>query len=151
MLCLKSFQVPRTNVLRNHREAPARASDDPTPAFAALTRGPQVGPSAGGSRGRAGAWIWHHSIVRAVALLVLIVALLSGCGGSDSSSVAVPVLVGLRESRATQFAEQIGLKPEVMHGRDEDMRTGFVYSQSVREGSMVDEGDTIKLWVSTGP
>jgi hypothetical protein len=31
--------------------APARAPDDPTPAFAPLSRGPQVGPSVGGAAG----------------------------------------------------------------------------------------------------
>jgi uncharacterized protein Veg len=30
------------------------------------------------------------------------------------------------------------------------MRDGFVYSQSVREGLTADEGDTVKLRVSTG-
>jgi hypothetical protein len=38
---------------RTTRSMPAlaRAPDDPTPAFAALTRGPQVGPSVGGAAG----------------------------------------------------------------------------------------------------
>jgi hypothetical protein len=89
-------------------------------------------------------------LVRAVALLLLTVALLSGCGGSEASSVVVPALVGLRESLATQTAEGKGLKAEVTHGPDKDMRKGFVYSQSIREGSIAHEGDTIKIVVSTG-
>ena len=65
----------------------------------------------GGFGGRDGA-LWHDPVVRAVALLALVVALLTGCGGDDSSSVVVPYVVGLSEPNAIQATEEAGL-PEV--------------------------------------
>jgi len=88
-------------------------------------------------------------LVPAVALLALIVALSTGCG-SESSSVVVPYVVGLQESLATQTADGAGLKPEIQYGANTDVPKGFVYSQSMREGSMAEEGETLAIWVSTG-
>jgi beta-lactam-binding protein with PASTA domain len=61
------------------------------------------------------------------------------------------MVVGLKGPLATQVTEQAGLKSEVTYGPDRDMREGFVYSQSIREGTTTDEGDTLQIWVSTGP
>jgi beta-lactam-binding protein with PASTA domain len=61
------------------------------------------------------------------------------------------MVVGLRESVATRITEEIGLKPEITYGPDKEIREGFVYSQSVREGERVNDGDTLKIGVSTGP
>jgi beta-lactam-binding protein with PASTA domain len=86
--------------------------------------------------------------VRAVALLSVIVALLTGCGGS--ASVVVPYTVGLKESLATQVAEEAGLQPKIEYGSGGGEK-GFVYFQSPREGSKVEDGDTLTMRVSTGP
>jgi beta-lactam-binding protein with PASTA domain len=61
------------------------------------------------------------------------------------------MLVGLKESVATQAARQAGLRPDVTYGRPDDRNVpeGVVYSQSIREGSIAEDGDTVTLWVST--
>jgi beta-lactam-binding protein with PASTA domain len=43
------------------------------------------------------------------------------------------------------------LDVQVKHMSDGEMRQGFVVSQSIREGTQVSEGDTLTIWVSTGP
>jgi beta-lactam-binding protein with PASTA domain len=88
--------------------------------------------------------------VRAVALLTLIVAVATGCGGSEPSTV-VPLVVGLRGPLAVQVARDADLEVEIRERSDDEMRFGFVVSQSIREGSKVSEGDTVTIWVSTGP
>ena len=62
---------------------------------------------------------WHDPVVRAVALLALVVALLTGCGGDDSS-VVVPYVVGLSEPNAIQVTEEAGLTPLVERGPTTD-------------------------------
>jgi beta-lactam-binding protein with PASTA domain len=90
--------------------------------------------------------------VRAVAQLAFVIALLSGCGGNDKEQQAtVPLFVGLKQSVALQAAEQSGLSVEVRHETNSDIPVGFVYLQSVREGTSVDVGSTVKLSVSRGP
>jgi beta-lactam-binding protein with PASTA domain len=89
--------------------------------------------------------------VRVVALVAVLVALMPACGGTESPAVVVPLVVGLREPLATQVAEQAGLKPTVTYRPDGDTRKGFVFWQSIREGSTAHEGDTLTIRVSTGP
>lgn len=93
---------------------------------------------------------WHDPVVRAVALLALVVALLTGCGGDDSS-VVVPYVVGLSEPNAIQVTEEAGLTPLVERGPTTDADKGFVYSQFPREGSVADEGQILTIRVSEGP
>ena len=88
--------------------------------------------------------------MRAVALFALIVALVTGCGGDESSGTVVPYLVGLQEPLATQVVEEAGLQPTVTYGPGRDIREGFVYSQNPREGSIVEDGETVTLRVATG-
>jgi len=90
-------------------------------------------------------------LVRAVAFLAVFLALVAACGGTESSTVVVPLVVGLREPLATQVTEQAGLKPAITYGPDSDTPQGFVYWQSIREGSTAHEGDMLTIRVSTGP
>ena len=83
-------------------------------------------------------------------VLAVVLVLMSGCGGDDSS-VVVPYVVGLREPLATQVVERAGLVPEIRRAPDADIRRGFVYFQSPREGSTADENDMLRISVSTGP
>ena len=93
---------------------------------------------------------WHDPVVRAVALLALVVALLTGCGGDDSSSVVVPYVVGLSEPNAIQITEAAGMTPLVERGPTTEADKGFVYSQFPREGSVADEGQILTIRVSLG-
>jgi beta-lactam-binding protein with PASTA domain len=88
--------------------------------------------------------------VRGVALVTLIAAFAAGCGGSEPATV-VPYVVGLRGPLAEQVTRNTELDVQVRHMSDGEMRQGFVVSQSIREGTQVSEGDTLTIWVSTGP
>ena len=89
-------------------------------------------------------------LVRAVALLVLIVALLSGCGGS-ANTLTVPYVVGLQETHAVQTVESSGLIPQVRHASTSEVTSGVVYRQSPREGTGANERTVVSIWVSSGP
>lgn len=88
--------------------------------------------------------------VRTVALfgLVAALALLAGCGGGDSS-VTVPLVAGLKEPLAVQVLEEARLVPSIERVPDADARAGVVVSQSITEGSDVDEGATVTIAVAT--
>lgn len=87
--------------------------------------------------------------MRGLALLSLTITLLPACGGSESSPVVVPAVVGLKQSLAAQAAKEVGLKMQIEHGRDKVCR-GWVYSQTPRDGSIAKKGDTLTFRVSTG-
>ena len=88
--------------------------------------------------------------MRVAALLAFVLIGLAGCGGSDSSTVA-PYVVGLREPLAIQVIGEANLVAHVTRQPDSEIDAGLVYFQSPREGSEVEEGDVLRISVSTGP
>jgi beta-lactam-binding protein with PASTA domain len=89
--------------------------------------------------------------VRAVALLILIVAIAAGCGGSElKHPTVVPYVVGLSGPNAVQVTRDANLEVDLRE-RPDEMRFGFVAAQSPREGTKVRRGDTLTIWVSRGP
>lgn len=88
--------------------------------------------------------------MRIAAPLALVVICLAGCGGSDSSTTA-PYVVGLREPLAIRVIEEAKLVPQVTRKSDSGVDAGLVYFQSPREGVEAEEGDVVRISVSTGP
>jgi serine/threonine-protein kinase len=67
------------------------------------------------------------------------------------SLVAVPGVVGLREEPAAARIERAGLVPQVVSRPSREQEEGFVFRQEPTGGSRVEEGDTVRIFVSTGP
>jgi serine/threonine-protein kinase len=70
---------------------------------------------------------------------------------AESGQVAVPFLVDLEERQAVALVLHAGLEPNVIREANADVEAGFVIKQEPTFGTKVDSGDTVDIWVSTGP
>jgi beta-lactam-binding protein with PASTA domain len=82
-----------------------------------------------------------------VVLVLAVSTIAAGCGAEDS--VAVPLLVGLKESVAFNFATEEGFEVEIQRGPSTAVRTGFIYRQSAREGTTLSDGAKLTIWVAS--
>ena len=64
--------------------------------------------------------------------------------------VRVPGVVGRQVSQAQELLEQRGLEAELRR-RSSDAEPGTVFRQDPRKGTTLEEGDSVLLFVSTGP
>lgn len=64
--------------------------------------------------------------------------------------VAVPKVVGDKESDAVKKLEELGLKFELEEETNNKVQAGIVYEQDIEEGTEVNKGDTVKIKVSAG-
>ena len=69
-------------------------------------------------------------------------------GGGD---VEVPDVVGLSEDRATQELEDAGLEVASRNRSNVDVDEGDVFRQTPEAGATAEEGDTVTIFVSSGP
>jgi serine/threonine-protein kinase len=102
-------------------------------------------------RRRAGPWL--------LVLLLLAAAALAGWyvftqieEQLGSATAAVPLVEGLKESRAVAQIEAAGLEADVIRAASADgVPAGEVGDQDPEAGVRISEGDTVTLYVSTGP
>lgn len=102
---------------------------------------------------RLAAWTVHPTVAcraAGVLLVVLLLWLATGCGGSDSQTGTVPTLVGLEESEAVAKARDSGLQVEIQHRPSADVRSGLVVKQSPSPGTTIEAGTSLVLVISTG-
>ena len=91
-------------------------------------------------------------------LIALLVLGLLALGGfllanllSAPAEVEVPDVVGMTERTATQRLENSGLEVEVRNRSNADVEQGEVFRQNPEAGATVEEGDTVRIVVSSGP
>jgi beta-lactam-binding protein with PASTA domain/tRNA A-37 threonylcarbamoyl transferase component Bud32 len=102
-------------------------------------------------RRRAGPWL--------LVLLLLAAAALAGWyvftqieEQLGSATAAVPLVEGMEEGRAVAVIEAAGLEADVIRAPStEDVPAGEVGDQDPEAGVRISEGDTVTLYVSTGP
>jgi eukaryotic-like serine/threonine-protein kinase len=102
-------------------------------------------------RRRAGPWL--------LVLLLLAAAALAGWyvftqieEQLGSATAAVPLVEGLKEGPAVAQIEAAGLEADVIRAAStEDVPAGTVGDQDPEAGVRISEGDTVTLYVSTGP
>lgn len=70
---------------------------------------------------------------------------------SGSSKVVVPSVVGKTEAQAKSLITGAGLKADVEPWPSGDVEEGEVVSQDPDDGSKVEEGSTVTIWVGTAP
>jgi eukaryotic-like serine/threonine-protein kinase len=70
-------------------------------------------------------------------------------GGSPE--VEVPDVVGLSENRARQELEDAGLEVQPRNRSNAEVEEGDVFRQTPEAGEMAEEGDTVTIFVSSGP
>jgi beta-lactam-binding protein with PASTA domain/predicted Ser/Thr protein kinase len=70
-------------------------------------------------------------------------------GGSPE--VEVPDVVGLSENRATQELEDAGFEVQPRNRSNAEVEEGDVFRQTPEAGEMGEEGDTVTIFVSSGP
>ena len=68
--------------------------------------------------------------------------------GEDT--VAVPYVVGIQAALAVEDIEDAGLVPQVRRVSNSDVEEGVVFAQDPTEGTRVDEGDVVRIDVSSG-
>jgi beta-lactam-binding protein with PASTA domain len=88
-------------------------------------------------------------------LLALMLLVLAGLGAiyyfTQNDEQTVPAVVGLRQERAEAAVRDAGLEPETAAREASTKPRGIVLGQSPDAGAKLDEGDTVRLVVSTGP
>ena len=90
-----------------------------------------------------------------ITLLVLGLLALGGfllanlLGGAEE--VDVPDVVGLSEERATNELEDAGLEVQSRNRSNAEVEQGDVFRQDPEAGATAEEGDTITIFVSSGP
>ncbi|MGH3053282.1 MAG: PASTA domain-containing protein, partial [Gaiellaceae bacterium] len=101
-------------------------------------------------RRRAGPWL--------LVLLLLAAAALAGWyvftqieEQLGSATAAVPLVEGLKEGPAVAQIEAAGLEADIIRASAEDVPAGTVGDQDPEAGVRISEGDTVTLYVSTGP
>lgn len=92
-------------------------------------------------------WVSYASIA-------VVLALIAGIGGyfywSATSSVSVPIVIGLAENEATASLKSAGLLVEVTERRFSTKPRGDVLEQDPSGGVELKRGDTVRLIVSAG-
>ncbi len=68
----------------------------------------------------------------------------------ESASVAVPYVVGLQETQASNLITEKDLVPRVRRVPNSDVEEGFVFQQNPTEGTRVDKETVILIDVSSG-
>jgi beta-lactam-binding protein with PASTA domain/predicted Ser/Thr protein kinase len=104
---------------------------------------------------RRGRPVWPWLLV----LLLLLAAALTGWFVyqqvrdelADAGTVGVPYLIDLRETQAVGQVLDAGLEPNVIREANPDVEAGFVFKQNPTFGAKADAGDTVDIYVSTGP
>jgi serine/threonine-protein kinase len=90
-----------------------------------------------------------------ISLLVLgllalgVFALMSFLGGGEE--VEVPDVVGLSRDRAEQELEDAGLEVTSRNRSNAEVEEGEVFRQTPEAGATAEEGDTVTIFVSSGP
>jgi len=85
-----------------------------------------------------------------IGLLALAAFLLANLLGG-SPEVDVPDVVGLSEDRATDELEDAGLEVEARNRSNTEVDQGDVFRQNPEAGATAEEGDTVTIFVSSGP
>ena len=97
-------------------------------------------------------WPWLVGIGALLALLVaawfLYEPIKDRFQGADT--VAVPYVVGIQQRSRSQDLEDEGLVPQVRRVSNSDVEEGLVFAQDPTEGTRVDEGEIVRIDVSSG-
>lgn len=97
-------------------------------------------------------WLWITlSIVGVLAVAGLIWVLLQGNKPEPTPQVEVPTVVGLAEADATAALTDAKLESKRVEETSATVAAGMVTRSDPTEGTSVDEGSTVTLYVSTGP
>lgn len=83
-------------------------------------------------------------------LILIVLALVIGCGGGESTPGTAPDLIGLEQAEAVAMAQDAGLQVEIEHRVSAVAPSGSVIEQSPPGGTPVEAGTTLMLVVSTG-
>lgn len=116
----------------------------------------QLAESGGGSRTQSRPpvmWTWA-AILTVGAVIVAVVfwlVTLSPYQVFPEESREVPDLAGIEREAATETLEGMGLVPIPVERADEDVAADHVISTDPEVGANLSEGDTITIYVSTGP
>ena len=116
----------------------------------------QLAESGGGSRTQSRPpvmWTWA-AILTIGAVIVAVVfwlVTLSPYQVFPEESREVPDLAGIEREAATETLEGMGLVPIPVERADEDVAAEHVISTDPEVGANLSEGDTITIYVSTGP
>jgi eukaryotic-like serine/threonine-protein kinase len=131
-----------------------------------MSRGAATAPTAAPSRAPAATYYDYEEPARSrpiwpwlLAVLLLAGALVAGWAVynqiqeqlNEARPVAVPELTDLRESAAVTQVLAVGLKPEVRRLPHEGTEPTFVFDQDPNAFQRIEKGNTVTIFVSTGP
>lgn len=98
------------------------------------------------------------TVIIAIIIIVVIASITGVFKGKDKTteqpstieSVNMISVVGLEEEKAITALEEAGIAYEIEREYDDTFEEGIVMSQSIKEGTEVEEGDKVKLIISKG-
>lgn len=92
------------------------------------------------------------SAVALLAVLTLVLAIMSGAFdfSKDGEKKTMPSVINLTEEHATTLLTEMGLKVTRQEDFSDTVVEGSVIQQSVKEGKIVKDGDTVMLTISKG-
>jgi serine/threonine-protein kinase len=96
-------------------------------------------------------WPWLFVAGLAVAFVVIAALLYRQYEKTTSTQVAVPLVSGLRRVNAEQKIRDKGLLPHVYQEADATVARGIVIRQDPDAGNHIPKGNTVDIYVSTGP
>ncbi|MFB9955442.1 Stk1 family PASTA domain-containing Ser/Thr kinase [Cellulomonas denverensis] len=102
--------------------------------------------------GKSKKWLWITlSIVGVLAVAGLIWVLLQGNESDQPPQVTIPAVAGEAEADATTELQDLNLEVRRVDEPSATVAAGMVTRTDPAEGTSVDEGSTVSLYVSTGP
>ncbi|MEV7974185.1 Stk1 family PASTA domain-containing Ser/Thr kinase [Cellulomonas sp. NPDC089187] len=97
-------------------------------------------------------WLWITlSIVGVLAVAGIIWVLLQGNQTEETPQVTIPTVTGQAEAEATTALTDLGFEVKRVEETSATVAAGMVTKTDPAEGTSVDEGSTVSLYVSTGP
>ncbi|MCS0500112.1 Stk1 family PASTA domain-containing Ser/Thr kinase [Protaetiibacter sp. 10F1B-8-1] len=99
------------------------------------------------------AWIWGGIAVMVVIIVAAMfwVFSLSPTDLAAGTSIEVPKVAGQQAEAGMQTLTDAGLTPDRVDQADADVAAGVIISTSIEPGTRVNRGETIDVYVSTGP
>lgn len=102
--------------------------------------------------GKSKKWLWITlSVVGVLAIAGLIWVLLQGNQSDQPPQVTIPSVAGQAEADATTRLQDLNLEVRRVEEPSTSVAAGMVTKTDPAEGTSVDEGSTVALYVSTGP
>lgn len=131
--------------------AVASIGQDPHPATSGLSALPDAGPEEQAATRRKRGWLWAGAALMVLVLAGLGLWVYNATKPEENPPFALADLVERKADDAAQYLQEQGLQSKQQEIADDDVDSGSVVKTDPNAGTEVRRGDTVTLYVSTGP